>query len=766
MMGRVLEFPKEKHPHALQSSKAHPVTEHAQKQLKTTFLGVWKADMANVKKSLCHPVTKKSHRPGKKLKSCIAKADSHHGPRNLSTTNHHWSESPGEQHDEEDYSLSEPLHSTSFLGNHSPRASRPVVDSFASDCHQPRSDGGYVLRNIYLSTLDTTKPVVLKLAPRLYPNTKNRNSSSRTDSEFSVPDSDEDDDINSSDSITWLPQITELDCPSSEEDASVLDEPTQTDNSGIMSVVQGTNAVASHHCGVISSSGITGAENEIQQVTLQLTEKSLQLDALQQEKDNIAARAEELEAAVRGEAARHEATQERLLQAQSESTLLTLQLEEAKTKYVEHAVAAAQESFSDILSKLRSDSEEKVKMVEVKNKELADKAAELLNQISKLQEENKEGQTAAKQLQLDLVDALRKLSASEASLDVNTRHRNDLEAEKSRLLKETDRLKGQLEESESQRVQAQRWITSLKCTLDEKDSQFSIANQKHQESLAALDISCSQLRLYIDELEKDKTELSNQVEIQMKLKEEATSLREKLQTSLHQEREKNAELREKIQRVQSKWKSEKSKQLETEAEPTCSLKMEPGRHTPVDEAVERLKEKVDTLQMHLEMESSHSRELEKVNRKLKYQLAQQKRARGSSEHFEQLERDVLDLKSRVETTKLVVEQYQRDRDKLIRQEVQQKLDQVNIFLQSQADCQDALDQVRAAHEANLRYQLEQKIQELECELGHTRSKVRHERPLNNGTLEQVDFEGSCRMWPPWSQQTALEPRTGPTSTGE
>lgn len=44
-----------------------------------------------------------------------------------------------------------------------------------------------------------------------------------------------------------------------------------------------------------------------------------------------------------------------------------------------------------------------------------------------------------------------------------------------------------------------------------------------------------------------------------------------------------------------------------------------------------------------------------------------------------------------------------------------------ICLQSQAASQEALDQIKATNEATLRSQLEQKIRELEGELGRTRT---------------------------------------------
>lgn len=46
---------------------------------------------------------------------------------------------------------------------------------------------------------------------------------------------------------------------------------------------------------------------------------------------------------------------------------------------------------------------------------------------------------------------------SEASLEVNTRYRNDLEEEKTRLLKDMERLKGKVKESDS----ATLWLHAL-----------------------------------------------------------------------------------------------------------------------------------------------------------------------------------------------------------------------------------------------------------------------------------------------------------------
>ncbi|XP_039988810.1 ankyrin repeat domain-containing protein 26 isoform X2 [Xiphias gladius] len=587
-------------------------------------------------------------------------------------------------------------------------------------------------------------------------------------------------------------------------------------------------------------------ENEVHRVTLQLTEKGLLLDVLQREKDQAAARVKELETALQAErelvsraGARQEATQERLAQAQSEGMLLRQQLEEAQNKGVakERAVTDAQERFSDILSKLRSDCEDRVQLVEERNKELGSKAADLRDQIYKLEEEKNERETSLRQLQQELADSLKKLSMSEASLEVNTRYRNDLEEEKARLLRDMDRLKGKLEESEDQYVQAERRINSLKSSLDERDKELTTAAQKLQEALSAsaasdttikqleeavqrLEIenarleaatkqqsnkidalqkgaqeaamlsdcspgggvrchledlvtnlqsskmtledqlsrevqkqsmlshtaqdsqalweeelkSRSKLGLRLAELEKEKGELNNQLEIEKKKAKKIAEQKKAVDTRLDQEMKRNTELQKEMYRLRTLLKTAKKKLRDQDTggaefgSPMSSQRMDPGRHSQAEGGFGRMKEKVDDLQVQLEKETSRRSQLEKVNGELKDQLASLKSFSRSSDQLErskrQLEEEVLDLRRRMEAAQMEqsqVEQYRRDAEERARQEIQQKLEQVNLFLQSQAASQEALDQIKAANDANLRSQLEQKIRELEGELGRART---------------------------------------------
>ncbi|XP_039470470.1 ankyrin repeat domain-containing protein 26 isoform X3 [Oreochromis aureus] len=289
-------------------------------------------------------------------------------------------------------------------------------------------------------------------------------------------------------------------------------------------------------------------ENEVHRTTMQLTEKGVLLEVLQREKDQAVAHVKELEKALQTHReevscnkACQEATKERLVQAQSEAMLLRQQLEEAQNKGAakERAVTDAQERFSDILSKLRSDCEERVQLLEDRNKELASKAVDLRDQVYKLEEDKNERETSLRQLQQELADSLKKLSMSEASLEVNTRYRNDLEEEKTRLLKDLDRLKGKLEESEDEYVQSERRINSLKSTLEEREKELSTAAQKLQEALstsAASDTTIKQLEDAVQRLEIENARLeaaakqqSNKIDALQKGAQEAAAVRSHLE---------------------------------------------------------------------------------------------------------------------------------------------------------------------------------------------------------------------------------------------
>ncbi|XP_064418014.1 ankyrin repeat domain-containing protein 26 [Latimeria chalumnae] len=579
-----------------------------------------------------------------------------------------------------------------------------------------------------------------------------------------------------------------------------------------------------------------GLENELHCATLSVTEKTLLLESSQRDLHQSQSRIKELEHSLQAEkdqlskhVARQESMHERLAQFQSETTLLRQQLEDAQNKGIikEKVVSDVQDRFSDIYTKLREDSEKQVRMVEERNKELNIKNNDLREQVYKYETEKTEREGALRQLQQELADALKKLSMSEASLEVTSRCRSDLEEEKLRLQKDTDKLRSKLQEMEEQCFQSERRIHELKNALDDKEREVIASSQKLQEILSAssgtdktlkqledhvqrLEIenakleaaakqqanrsdvlqkelqesasvrnrledmvtslqaakinleeqlnqevqkqtvlsqsaqgshnlweeelkSRSKLGLRLTQLDREKTELTGQVETEKKKVKKVAELKRSVEMRLDQEMKRNGELQKEIIKLRTLVKTAKRKLRERDSgELAAHLSSFRGelhhRHLETEGTISKLQVKVDALSQQLESELTKSTHLESTNRELREQLSSMKTLHKNHERLErskrQLEEEVSSLKCRLEASTIEhsqIEQYKREVEERARQEIRQKLEEVNLFLQTQAASQEALEQIKATNEASLRNQLEQKIRDLESELNRVKS---------------------------------------------
>ncbi|KFV52322.1 Ankyrin repeat domain-containing protein 26, partial [Gavia stellata] len=191
-------------------------------------------------------------------------------------------------------------------------------------------------------------------------------------------------------------------------------------------------------------------ENELHQLKQMLREKTLLLEMTQKELSQAQCQAKECDHARQLEKdqvskliIKQESMQERLAQLQSENLLLRQQLEDMQNKGIikEKVVNDVQDRFNDIFNKLRADTEKQVYLVEERNKELNAKCTDLREQVFKYETDKVEREGMVRQLQQELADALKKQSMSEASLEVTTRYRSDLEEDKLRLQKELEKVK-------------------------------------------------------------------------------------------------------------------------------------------------------------------------------------------------------------------------------------------------------------------------------------------------------------------------------------
>ncbi|XP_070802709.1 ankyrin repeat domain-containing protein 26 [Pituophis catenifer annectens] len=593
--------------------------------------------------------------------------------------------------------------------------------------------------------------------------------------------------------------------------------------------VRETNSGLSQQLGKAESKA-NSLENELHHATHSLREKNLLLDSIQRDLNQSQCQLKELENAqqfakdqISKYVIKQESMQERLAQVQSENLLLRQQLEDFQNKGIikEKAVTDVQDKFSDIFNKLRADTEKQVQMMEERNKELITKCNNLKDQVIKYESEKIDRESTIRQLQQELADSLKKQSMTEASLEVSTRYRIDLEEDKQQFLKEIERMKCKLQDSEVQTIQCERSTHELRHALDIKEREASAASQKLQDLLVAssgtnnaikqleehiqrleienarleattnqqsnrieilqkdlqdsvsvhnrleelitslqtakinleeqlnhqvqkenmLSVTAqdaqnlweeelklkSKLGIRLSELDKEKTELISQFENEKKKVKKVLELKRSVEMRLDQEMKRNSELQKEYHGIKKVLKITKKKLKGYESGESSSQISLHGeiknKYSEIDNEVGKLRKRVDELSRHLEVESTRSTQLESTNCELREQLASMKLFHKNHEKLEksklQLEEEVANLKRQVQGNLIdlsQVEQYKREIEERAKQEIRQKLEEVNFFLQTQAASQETLEQIRATSNASLRNQLENRIKELESEL--------------------------------------------------
>ncbi|XP_065596978.1 LOW QUALITY PROTEIN: ankyrin repeat domain-containing protein 26-like [Cyrtonyx montezumae] len=497
-------------------------------------------------------------------------------------------------------------------------------------------------------------------------------------------------------------------------------------------------------------------ENELHRLKQTLQEKTLLLELTQKELNQAQCQAKESDHAWQLEKdqvskfmIKQESMQERLAQFQSENILLHQQLEDLQNKGImkEKAVNDVQDRFNDIFNKLRADTEKQVYLMEERNKELNTKCTDLREQVFKHETDKVERECTVRQLQQELAEALKKQSMSEASLEVTTRYRSDLEEDKLRLQKELDRMKTKLQESEEQRIQSEHCVHDLKAVLDNQEREISASSQKLQDLLLAnsgTNITIKQLEEHVQRLEIENARLeatskqqTNRIEAlqkdlhasascesERKKVEKLVESKQPVEARLDQEMRRNIELQKEchrckklLNRAVKKLRMYESRERESRHNFQEQMKQ---RYSEMVNEVDRLRTKVTELSQKLELESKKCIHLEAQNQDLKEELHTLHESHEKLEkNKRQLKEEVAKLRHHLETNTvnhIQIEQYKKEIDERAAQEIRQKLQEVNVFLQAQAASQDHLEQIRASHHASLTNQLKHRIQSLEYEL--------------------------------------------------
>ncbi|XP_051676922.2 ankyrin repeat domain-containing protein 26 isoform X2 [Oryctolagus cuniculus] len=482
----------------------------------------------------------------------------------------------------------------------------------------------------------------------------------------------------------------------------------------------------------ILSQQLSKAEREFNSLEIKLhhtrdalREKTLALECVQRDLSHTQCQLKEMEHMYQKEQGKvnkyigkQESVKERLSQLQSENMLLRQQLDDAQNKVEgkEKTVISIQDQFHDIVKQLQAESEKQSHRLEDRNKELTSECNHLKERLYQYENEKTEREVVVRQLQQELADTLKKQSMSEASLEVITQYRINLEDETQNLKKKLDKVSNQLQEAQDRNTELVRDAEKMQDhlqKLESENSELKVTVKKQAGKIEHL-----QKSLLCPSLSKDEKE-------QLK---ELTELKQSLEYNLGEEMKKNGELEKEItefKKLLTMTKTKLSEYENGEFHSLGDLKM-----SQLETAIENnmLKYKIDDLRAKLETASSKCLHLDTTNQVLKQQMlsmkAQQKKCEKLERNKRKLEQEVVNLRSLMEMNMVdrgQVEQYKREVEERARQDIVDKLKEVNLFLQAQAASQENLEQLRDSNSASIRSQMELRIKDLESELSKLRT---------------------------------------------
>ncbi|XP_061291784.1 ankyrin repeat domain-containing protein 26 isoform X2 [Bos javanicus] len=456
-----------------------------------------------------------------------------------------------------------------------------------------------------------------------------------------------------------------------------------------------------------------------------LREKILMLERVQRDLSQTECQKQEIEHMYQNEQGKvnkyigkQESLEERLSQLQSENMLLRQQLDDAQNKAdsKEKTVISIQDQFQQIVRKLHAESEKQGLMLEERNKELVKECNHLKERMYQYENEKAEREAGVRQLQQELADTLKKQSMSEASLEVLSRYRANLEVEAQDLKKKLGQLTSQLQEAQDQLTEA------VRCAEKTQDRV-----QKLEIENAELQTTVKKQAGKIEQLQKNLLSTRSSEDEKEQLK-KYIELKQSLEISLDQEKKKNSELEKEITGFKKLLKMTRRKLNEYENGELSFHGDLKTSQTEMDIQINKLKHKIEDLTAELEAASSKCLHLGAKNQVLQEELLSMKGMQKKCEKLEknkkQLEQEVVNLRSHIEMNMIEhsqVEQYKREIEERARQDLVEKLKEVNLFLQIQAASQENLEQLQEKNNASVRSQMELRIKDLESELSKVKT---------------------------------------------
>ncbi|XP_052030649.1 ankyrin repeat domain-containing protein 30A isoform X1 [Apodemus sylvaticus] len=465
---------------------------------------------------------------------------------------------------------------------------------------------------------------------------------------------------------------------------------------------------------------LNSLETEFHHTKDELREKTLALKTAQRDLSQTQCQMKEVELMFQDEQGKvskymgkQESIEERLAQLQSENSLLRQQLDDAASKAdsKDKTIVNIQDQFQDVLNRFQAESQKHSLRLEDRNQELISECSHLKERMCQYENDKAEREVVVRQLQQELADTLKKQSMSEASLEVSSRYRSNLEEEARDLKMKLGQIRSQLQEAQDQHrdaVQRAERMEGHLQKLELENSKFKITIKKQSEEIEQLQENLSSVNLS----EEDKEKLQKLME-----------LKESLEYTLDQEQKRSGALEKELTEFKEVLKMTKKELNEYENRELNLHQDIKNNQLEMDIPVNTLIKKIDDLTAKLETASSKCLHLGKKNQLLQQELLLmrtiQKKCGKLEKSKKQLEQEVVNLRSLMEKSVVEhsqVQQYAQEVEERARQDLVEKLKQVNLFLQAQAASQENLEQLRENSNASVRSQMELRIKDLESQL--------------------------------------------------
>ncbi|XP_027563607.1 ankyrin repeat domain-containing protein 26-like isoform X2 [Neopelma chrysocephalum] len=379
----------------------------------------------------------------------------------------------------------------------------------------------------------------------------------------------------------------------------------------------------------------------------------------------------------------------------------------------------------------------------------------------------------------DSVEALpRELQASASGgelsqqLDMEPRTGMQPEAPNQALQEELSTLLGKCEKLEKSKCQLQDKVTKLhhhletlvldgsqreQCQREVEERADQERSQKLQDVSLVLQAQaayqaplgqtgeshCDSMRI---QLEERIRHLQSELDRVKKTQQESASRKEATQGEMEMYKELYVEeaktrrcLARKLERLEKLLRTDRRKlQVNEEKERQSQLEEMKKRYSEKVKEVDRFQREVAELSQQLDREREQCTQLEAKNQALQEELST---LRGKCENLAmdkcQLQEELAKLRHHLETNvvdRSQLEQCKREVEEQADQEIREKLQEVNEFLQAQAAYQDTLEEIRSSHLDSLKNQLEDRIRDLECALGRRKSNP-PERPFQRESTQ-------------------------------